>query len=151
MPSGERETPISNGKNGHRGESHTTFRGITEWRRLMKWLVCRWSFLLLLPSVPRYEYNKSELTISRPSRWWWAPIFLRLSRSPPPFSSRFKFHSLLPPCVQHIHIYRIFDVVVGISSAKGNKRRTIGYSFFFFLSTEHWFHFCWHGKISTRR
>ena len=82
-------------------------------------------------------------------RRWWAPLFLCVSRSPPPFSSRFKFHLLCGTAALSC-VYSIHDVIVGISSTKGTKDRQLAILsvlyFFSFLSTAHWFHFCWHEK-----
>ena len=68
-------------------------------------------------------------------RRWWAPLFLCVSRSPPPFSSRFKFHLLCGTAALSC-VYSIHDVIVGISSTKGTKDRQLAILsvLYFFLS-----------------
>ena len=144
----EREMRISNGNNDRDEDDihDNSWNGkMTETDGMISFSMM--ILLLYLPLPLRYKWaiwSEEEVQISIQQkcfsvffsfRRWWAPLFLCVSRSPPPFSSRFKFHLLCGTAALSC-VYSIHDVIVGISSTKGTKDRQLAILsvLYFFLS-----------------
>ena len=142
--------------------TYTTIRGMAKWRRLMEWLASRWwSSCCISPCLygtsgpfgPRRRcksiYNKSVSQFFFLFSAMMGPPFLVRVAQPTALFFSFQvplvvWNRCLVLCVQYTWCYsRDLEY-------QRYKRQTIGYSlsfvFFSFLSTAHWFHFCWHEK-----